>query len=95
MEMSGATTGLMHDPEAKAPPKRVRTMIITHHPPTKEKPYHHMQVTHHHTHGAHPAESHEVRVHEGSGLDELHDHLEDHMGMPNDGEQECEDGNCE
>jgi hypothetical protein len=92
---SPAVTGLMHDDGAKVPPKRVKTMIITHHPPTKEHPYQHMHITHHHSHSAHPAETHIVPVHQGDGLDQLHDHLEEHMGQPNEGEQECEDGNCE
>ncbi len=88
----------MHDGGAKAPPKHVRTMIIQHSMGTKSHPYQHVHITHHHSHSAHPATSHVVPVHGGAGaagLDELHDHMEEHMGQPNPGEQECEDGNCE
>lgn len=85
----------MHDAGARAPAKKVRTMIAQHSMGTKQHPYEHLHITHHHAHAAHPAESKVIPIHQGTGLDEMHDHLEDAFGKPNDGEQECEDGNCE
>lgn len=81
----------MHDKAAKTPPKKVHTMIVTRVP---GKGHH---VTHHHTHASHPAESQMVHAPQGNenNLDNLHDHMEEHMGGQNPGEQECEDGNCE
>lgn len=70
-------------------------MVITHHHPTKEKPYHHMVITHHHTSSAHPPATHEVKVHGSgmnAGLDALHDHMEEHYGKPNPGEEAAEAG---
>jgi len=86
----GAVTGLMHDAGAKAPAKRVHTMVVT------RKPTGH-HVTHHHTHAAHPAESYMVEAPGGNpgNLDNLMDHMQEHMGDQNPGEQECEDGQCE
>jgi hypothetical protein len=86
---SDTAAGMMHDPASvKAPPKKVRSMTMHFHPK-------HVEVTHHHTHSAHPAESTTIPIHQGTGMDALHDHIEDHAGQPNDGEAECEDGNCE
>jgi hypothetical protein len=45
-------------------------------------------VEHHHTApGHHPAETHAL-----SNMDELHGHMEDHMGEPNPGEAEADAG---
>jgi hypothetical protein len=44
-------------------------------------------VTHKHTHPMHPDEEHVV-----SNMEALHDHLEDHLGEPNDGEAEADMG---
>jgi hypothetical protein len=93
MAISDAIGGMMHDPEAQSPPpKKVHTMVITRVP---GKGHH---VTHHHTHPQHhPAHSQMVHAPEGNegNLDNLHDHLEENMGEPNEGEQACEDGHCD
>jgi hypothetical protein len=90
--MSDAIQGMLHDgPAQKAPPKVVDTMVV------KRVPGKGHHVTHHHTSSAHPAEAHMVPAPGGNtgNLENLHDHMEDHMGSPNPGEQACEDGNCE
>lgn len=87
---SAALAGMAHDGASdKKPPKTVHTMVITRVP---GKGHH---VTVHHTHPQHhPADSKMIHA-DGNGLDQLHDHVEEQMGTPNPGEQECEDGNCE
>jgi hypothetical protein len=91
MAISDAVSGMMHDPEASAPPKKVHTMVITRVP---GKGHH---VTHHHTHPSHAAQAHMVQAPDGNegNLDNLHDHLEEHMGGENPGEAACESGQCE
>lgn len=81
-----AMAGMAHEPGGmKLPPKRVKTMVTTFHPNK-------VHITHHHTHQAHPPETHEYPIHHGTGLDALHDHIEDHVGQPNDGEEAAEAG---
>lgn len=85
---SDAAAGMLHDPAGeRVPPKKVKSMTMTFHP-------HKVHVTHHHNHPAHQPEHHEIPIHQGQGLDQLHDHIEDHAGQPNEGEAEAEDGNC-
>lgn len=90
MDTSEAIGGMMHDGGApKAPPKKVHTMVITRVP---GKGHH---VTHHHTAPQHhPATSQSVAAPGGNegNLDNLQDHVQEHMGEPNPGEAEAEDG---
>lgn len=94
--MNAAGQGMLAEPASdKKPPKHVDTVIMKRRRPTAEKPYHHVEITHHHTHPAHPPEHHTVKIHgsgASTGLDQLHDHMEDHMGQPNPGEAEADAG---
>lgn len=81
-----SAAGMLHNPASeKAPPKKVKTMVMTFH-------HNKVHVTHHHTHAAHPPEAHEIPIHQGTGMDELHDHIEEHAGQPNTGEAEADAG---
>lgn len=81
-----SAAGMLHDPVSeKTPPKKVKSMTMTFHP-------HKVHVTHHHTHPAHPPESKEIPIHQGAGMDALHDHIESTVGQPNTGEPEADAG---
>lgn len=77
--------GLAHSVLADAPdsevqpPKVIRAMHIR-----KASDGSHV-IEHHHVSFSHPMEEHTAK-----NMDELHDHLEQHWGDPNDGEEESE-----
>jgi hypothetical protein len=77
--------GLAHSvladaPDAEVqPPKVIRAMHIR-----KASDGSHV-IEHHHVNFSHPMEEHTAK-----NMDELHDHLEQHWGEPNDGEHESE-----
>lgn len=69
----------------KKPKKELAHMVVT---PHKNGSH---TVMHHHTHpDHHPAEPHGV-----TNMQDLHDHMEEHMGSPNSGEAEADAGNPE
>lgn len=77
--MSLAETALSHpdteDKEPEPPKKEIREMRI------RKGASGGYVIEHHHTHFSHPMEEHTAK-----DTDDLHDHLEQHMGEPNDGE---------
>ena len=78
--LSLAQTALSHEPEQDMQPKKViRAMNIR-----KASDGSHV-IEHHHVDFSHPMEEHTAK-----NMDELHDHLEQHWGTPNDGEAESE-----
>lgn len=78
--LSLASSALSHDAdEPQEPKKEIKAMHIR-----KASDGSHV-IEHHHVHFSHPMEEHTAK-----NMDELHDHLEQHWGAPNDGEQESE-----
>jgi hypothetical protein len=79
--MGLAHSVLSHEPDSEPtePPKVIRAMNIR-----KASDGSHV-IEHHHVHFSHPMEEHTAK-----NMDELHDHLEQHWGGPNDGEAASE-----
>ena len=77
--LSLAQTALSHDADKQEPAKEIKAMHIR-----KASDGSHV-IEHHHVHFSHPMEEHTAK-----NMDELHDHLEQHWGTPNDGENASE-----
>jgi hypothetical protein len=79
--MSLASSALSHEPEQDSEPKKIiRAMHIRKAADGTHVIEHHHEMSH-----LHPMEEHTA-----GSTDELHDHIEQHWGEPNDGEHESE-----